>query len=386
VVDSSDPALQQFLENVRRQAAEYDLSLGAVKQEAMALLNGGHSAEALTKLRSNATKFLHSPGYAEFLQRVEEQVGEEQETKQQIARVLDEARLYLRQGALREAEEALAECRAKAPQDAGVVALSSQLLEAKAVLERDRQIQPTHTLDVPPYPEPKAAPAGATVMFNPGAAVADLTPPTGTTMGSQPVPPAKSPTAEPPQDPGATVLYEEPVAQRAVVREEIVLAPRPGKKVVEKPPVEVGFKATEPTKGAGRNKRPILWAVAGVCVLLVAIFAAKVITSHSTDSKPITPVREKQPPVPVVKVPYVINATPWGRVEKIVDDNGKDVKLPDNPEDRETPLLLKLPEGKYTVTLSGPDSAQNATLELATPGPYNHVFKEVNAEDIVKKY
>jgi hypothetical protein len=180
-------------------------------------------------------------------------------------------------------------------------------------------------------------------------------------------------------------LFEEPVAQPAVVREDIVLAPRPGKRVVEKPPAEVGSNATEPTKGAGRNKRPILWAVAAVSVLVVAIFAAKVITSHPPP-KPIPPVGEKQPPVSVVIVPYVINATPWGRVEKIVDGNGKDVKLPDNPEDRETPLLLKLPEGKYTVTLTGPDSAQNATLELATPGPYNHVFKEVNAEDIVKKY
>src|ERR1035438_7702752 len=114
------------------------------------------------KLQSHAAKFGHSAGFREFLQRVEEQVTEEQESRQQVARVLAEARFYLQRGALQEAAAALAECRAKAPQDAGVVALWSQLIEAKAALEHEREIQPPHALEVLPPPEPKASAAAAT--------------------------------------------------------------------------------------------------------------------------------------------------------------------------------------------------------------------------------
>ena len=184
VVDNADPALRRFLQNVRAQAAEFEASLDALKQEVMALLDAGYSAEALIKLQSQADKFGQTPKFREFLQRVEEQVAEEQESRQQMTRVLDEAKLYLRQGALREAEAALAECRAKAPRDAAVVALSSQLIEAKAALEREPKVQPPYVLEVSPPPEPKVSAAAATVMFNPGAAVADLTPPAGTTVGS----------------------------------------------------------------------------------------------------------------------------------------------------------------------------------------------------------
>ena len=219
LVDTSDTGLRQFLEKVRAQAAEFDASLDVLKQEVVALLDAGHSAEALTKLQSQATKFGHSPGFSEFLRRVEERTREEQESKQQVARVLDEARLYLRRGALHEAEAALAECRAKAPRDAGVVALSSQLVEAKAALERQREIQPPPPLDLPPYPQPKASPAAAaTVMFNPGAAVADLTPPpVGTPMESEEVAQGISAAAASPVPVEAeerdadTVLYRIPV-------------------------------------------------------------------------------------------------------------------------------------------------------------------------------
>ena len=178
-------------------------SLDALKQEAMALLDAGHPAEALTKLQSQAAKFGHSPGFREFLQRVEEQVTEEQESRQQVARVLAEARFYLQRGALREAEAALAECRAKAPQDAGVIALSSQLIEAKAALEHEREIQPPYTLEVLPSPEPKTNAAAATVMFNPRTAVADLTPPVGIPVSPDDV------------DPGGSSVAASPVPARA---------------------------------------------------------------------------------------------------------------------------------------------------------------------------
>ena len=54
LVDTSDPSLQQFLQRVRAQAAEFEESLDALKKEAMALLESGHPAEALMKLQSHA--------------------------------------------------------------------------------------------------------------------------------------------------------------------------------------------------------------------------------------------------------------------------------------------------------------------------------------------
>ena len=64
LVDTSDPSLQQFLQRVRAQAAEFEGSLDALKKEAMALLDAGHPAEALTKLQAQAGKFGHSAGSA----------------------------------------------------------------------------------------------------------------------------------------------------------------------------------------------------------------------------------------------------------------------------------------------------------------------------------
>jgi serine/threonine-protein kinase len=221
VVDISDPILKEFLESVRAQAAEFDANLDALKKEATVLLEAGRSAEALLVLESHASTYGHCAGFSDFLQRVQEQVSEEQESKQQLARVLDEARLYLQRGALRQAEAALAECSARAPRDAGVVAFLSQLNEAKAMIEREREIQPPRAPEVPPYPEPKANAAAATVMFNPAAAVADSTPAAGTPVAPEEVGPGISRTvisrvpADSAGSSSATVLFEGIAAEPA---------------------------------------------------------------------------------------------------------------------------------------------------------------------------
>ena len=72
------------------------------------------------------------------------------------------------------------------------MALWSQLIEAKAALEDDRTIQPPNALEVLPSPEPKISAAGATIVYNPSAAVADLTPPAGTPVSPEDVDPGGS--------------------------------------------------------------------------------------------------------------------------------------------------------------------------------------------------
>ena len=193
MVEIPDPGLEQLLQTVRTQSAEFDADLDTLKKETNALLDSRCSAEALRTMRLQAVRFGQSSEFKALLQQVEQRVTEEREIRQQVSRVLDEARLYLRRGSLHEAESALAECRAKAPDDAGVVAFESQLLEAKAAIERERKRQPPPIQEPPPQQqEPKTSAAAATVMFKPSPAVAELTPPVGVSVSPPAVDPSVS--------------------------------------------------------------------------------------------------------------------------------------------------------------------------------------------------
>ena len=48
----------------------------------------------------------------------------------------------------------------------------------------------------------------------------------------------------------------------------------------------------------------------------------------------------------------VVDARPWGEVTSLVDSEGRDVEL---PADRETPLTVSLPPGRYTISLTHPE-------------------------------
>ncbi len=72
------------------------------------------------------------------------------------------------------------------------------------------------------------------------------------------------------------------------------------------------------------------------------------------------------PPSPVpaaVGEPGILafNALPWGRVDRIVDASGKNWNdgLP-----QYTPVSLRLPAGRYTLTVSNPDYASGLTVEV----------------------
>lgn len=58
----------------------------------------------------------------------------------------------------------------------------------------------------------------------------------------------------------------------------------------------------------------------------------------------------------------VLNALPWGTVESVVDARRNAVTL---PEDRTTPLRLRVPAGVYTITFRHPDAARPVT-QVAT--------------------
>jgi hypothetical protein len=57
----------------------------------------------------------------------------------------------------------------------------------------------------------------------------------------------------------------------------------------------------------------------------------------------------------------VIDALPWGEVERIVDATGR--PWPAGP-DRYTPFVASLPPGDYVISVRYPDVAQPATLKI----------------------
>ncbi|MGA8278291.1 MAG: protein kinase [Rhodanobacteraceae bacterium] len=66
----------------------------------------------------------------------------------------------------------------------------------------------------------------------------------------------------------------------------------------------------------------------------------------------------------------VINALPWGTVDKVLDANREPMRL---PTDHDTPLRLKLPAGSYYVTVTHPGISKGVSL-----------FARVKAKDTIK--
>jgi len=67
-------------------------------------------------------------------------------------------------------------------------------------------------------------------------------------------------------------------------------------------------------------------------------------------------------PIPAGQGILLLSASPWGNVEKIVDDKGLQVDL--SEEKRSTPTRIELAPGKYQVTMSGPARKETFDVEV----------------------
>jgi serine/threonine-protein kinase len=76
------------------------------------------------------------------------------------------------------------------------------------------------------------------------------------------------------------------------------------------------------------------------------VSTASVTTTAPTSTAPIAPGQGL----------LLLSASPWGNLEKIVDEKGKSIDLTD--EKRPTPTRIELEPGKYLVTVSGPNGTQ----------------------------
>jgi eukaryotic-like serine/threonine-protein kinase len=81
--------------------------------------------------------------------------------------------------------------------------------------------------------------------------------------------------------------------------------------------------------------------------------STSVTTTAPTTTAPITPAGQGV---------LLLSATPWGDLEKIVDDKGKSIDLTEDK--RSTPTRIELQPGQYMVTVSGPPGTKTQTLSI----------------------
>jgi serine/threonine protein kinase len=65
-------------------------------------------------------------------------------------------------------------------------------------------------------------------------------------------------------------------------------------------------------------------------------------------------------PIADGKGQLLLSASPWGEVDKIVDEKGKQISV----TEESTPMRLDLPPGAYKVTLSGPNKTQTFDVRI----------------------
>jgi len=82
----------------------------------------------------------------------------------------------------------------------------------------------------------------------------------------------------------------------------------------------------------------------------------------------------------------LLSASPWGDLEKIVDEKGKSIDLTDDK--RSTPTRIELEPGKYMVTVSGPNGTkQTIDVNVVAGQPVRKMLdlEHVNFEELEKE-
>ncbi|MGA8810227.1 MAG: serine/threonine-protein kinase [Thermoanaerobaculia bacterium] len=91
-------------------------------------------------------------------------------------------------------------------------------------------------------------------------------------------------------------------------------------------------------------------------------------------------------PIPAGKGVLLLSASPWGELDKIVDDKGKPVDITD--DDKSTPTSIQLDPGNYTVTMSdtkGKSQTVSITVEAGQHVKKRFDFDPVNFDELEKE-
>ena len=84
-------------------------------------------------------------------------------------------------------------------------------------------------------------------------------------------------------------------------------------------------------------------------------------------------------PIPAGKGVLLLSASPWGELEKIVDDKGKSIDITD--DDKSTPTSIKLDPGQYAVTMSNPNNGKSQTINVTVEAG-KQVRRSVNLDTV----
>jgi hypothetical protein len=90
--------------------------------------------------------------------------------------------------------------------------------------------------------------------------------------------------------------------------------------------------------------------------------------------------------IPAGKGVLLLSASPWGELEKIVDDKGRAVDITD--DDKSTPTSIQLDPGQYAVTMSdtkGKSQTMSVTVEAGQHVKKRFDFGPVNFDELEKE-
>jgi len=109
------------------------------------------------------------------------------------------------------------------------------------------------------------------------------------------------------------------------------------------------------------NKVRAAW-IAGLAATTVLLFVGY--RSWLSDPDTVQP--------PAIDSVFVIDAAPWGLVERILRGDGKEIQLPEN---RVTPIVLQVAGGDYQITVIHPPSQRRLTDRIEVKASDRTVFR-----------
>ena len=157
---------------------------------------------------------------------------------------------------------------------------------------------------------------------------------------------------------------------------------------------KIGPAVAEPTvlerlQPAKKSNAAMMMGIAAAVVVVLGIAAVIMLRKPSPQLGPVTAptsstaVTTTAPtsiaPVSAGNGVLLLSASPWGDIEKIVDEKGMQVDL--SEEKRSTPTRIELAPGKYSVTMIGPAKKETFDVEIAA-GRRVPITKNLGGVDI----
>ena len=138
--------------------------------------------------------------------------------------------------------------------------------------------------------------------------------------------------------------------------------------------VESKWKEAEPTvlerqiAPPKKSKVVMISSIAASAVIVVAIAAFVMFRSPTkiVQKNPIPPdsgTTVTTTPIPVGQGQLLLSASPWGEIDKIVNEKSKKI-IDLNDDDRSTPKGIDLEPGKYLITMTGPKGQTTVEVQI----------------------